>query len=220
MERSGGGHCTPVLDIQTGARSADNLKHTDNTVALFTENYDNHIMRYEKLQFRDSVVNAESDFWIGDPCYVVPDELWLPFCNNWSDYEKRHNDNPETEDLPRCYVASVEHEYTGYVWYAWSTAYGDGSYRLFVRDEHVATLGVDAGTLSAIPVGLIEHWKKTGQIGDYESQGHVVSAEHLQGELRCDEGDTNWGDMSLPTGYQDGQDEDEEECMEAGYFFR
>lgn len=156
-------------------------------------------------------MNASSAFWIGDPCYVVPDEMWGYFCDQWSSYEKKHNDNPVNEQLPRCYVASVGDEATGYTWYTWSTAYGDGTYPLFVDGKQVARLGVDAGTLSAIPVGLIESWRTTGKIGQYESHGHVVSAEHLQGELTCDQGDTSWGGMHLPTAEQE---DEEEECME------
>lgn len=194
------------------------IKQNQIVVALLTEKHDNHIMRYEKLHDRDSVINAVEDFWIGDPCYVVPDELWGPFCNNWSDYEKQHNDNPDNQDLPRCYVATVEHESTGLVWYCWSTAYGDGTYRLFIKDQEVARLGVDAGTLSAIPMPLIEHWKQTGKISKYEDLGHVVSAEHLQGELCCEGGDTFWGDMRLPTGFEEEPDH-EEDCVEEGYFF-
>ena len=173
-------------------------------------------MHYEKLNERDSVINASTDFWIGDPCYVVPDDQWDAFCDNLMKFESRD----ENKDLPRCYISRVEHEETGYVFHTWSTAYGDGSYRLMISNETVEMLGVDAGTLSVIPVGLIEHWKSKGEIGEYESHGHVVAAEHLQGELTCHEGDMYWGDVFIPTS---GTDEDEEEdpwaeCEEEGYF--
>ena len=172
-------------------------------------------MHYDKL--KDNYINAETDFWIGDPCYIVPDSHWGPLCENWSSFEKRE----ENQDLPRCYVAEVQHEPTGYVFYTWSTAYGDGSYRLMVDNKQVAMLGVDAGCLSAIPMGLIEWWKKTGDIGDYEDMGHVVSAENLQGELTCHEGDMYWGKTFLPTSGTDEEEEDDPwaECEEEGYFF-
>ena len=173
-------------------------------------------MHYEKLNEKDSVINASTDFWIGDPCYVVPDDQWTAFCDNMFAYEKRD----ENKDLPRCYISRVEHEETGYVFHTWSTAYGDGSYHLMINNDTVSTLCVDAGTLSVIPVGLIEHWKKQGEIGNYEDLGHVVKAEHLQGELTCHNGDMSWGDVLLPTS---GTDEDEEEdpwgeCEDEGFF--
>jgi hypothetical protein len=71
-----------------------------------------------------------------------------------------------------------------------------------------------------IPVGLIEHWNKTGEIGDYQSHGRVVAAEHLQGELTCHKGDMYWGDVFIPTSGTDEHEEDhEQECVEEGYFW-
>lgn len=169
-------------------------------------------MHYEKLQ--DSIVDAEDDFWFGDPCYVVPDSHWGPFCDNWQAYDKKHQDDA---DFKHHYVARVEHEPTGYVFYSWSTAYGDGTYRLFVDGNEVNKLPVDAGTLSAIPMGLIRHWKETGELGDYEDLGHVVSEENLRGELVCEGGDFYWGRVNLPTGYEQEQDDEYEECDEYSY---
>lgn len=171
-------------------------------------------MHYEKL--KDPFIDAETDFWIGDPCYVVPDSNWPHLCHNWSAYEKEQEELGN--ELPKCYVAEVQHEPTGYVFYCWSTAYGDGSYKLFVDDKEVAILGVDAGTLSAIPVGLIDYWKRNGEISDYEDLGHVVDSENLYGELICDGGDAFWGRMRLPTGWSEDHDEDEyDECCEYSF---
>ena len=171
-------------------------------------------MHYDKLQQRDSIINAATDHWVGDPCYVVPGEYWGPLCDNWQSFEKKHDDNPDNTPLPRSYIAEVQDEEVGQCFHLWSTAYGDGCYPLFVNGNKVADLGVDAGTLSVIPMSLIEHWNKQGLIGDYQSMGHVVEAEHLQGELCCDEGDFTWGALSLPTGGMMDQDEEEDPWME------
>lgn len=174
-------------------------------------------MHYDKLSDRDRDINAVVDFWIGDPCYVVPDDHWSPLCNNWQAYDEKHQDD---SDYTHHYVARVEHEPTGLCFYVWNTAYGDGCYNLYVDDKQVAKLGVDAGCLSAIPVNLIEHWKEQGIIGDYEEMGHVVSADKLQGELVTEGGDAFWGSMRLPTGGMEHSDEDDPygECEEEGYF--
>lgn len=166
-------------------------------------------MEYEKLGTKfqkDNIVNAADGtlWWFGDPCYVVPNDMWDVWCDRYIAYEKA---NP---DLPRCYIAQCHDQETGYDFYTWSTAYGDGSYRLFVKDEQVAMLGVDAGTLSAIPMTLIYHWNKTGRIGDYEEMGHVVDGKHCQGEMTMDQGDLFWGDVRLPTGGLDEEEEDDE----------
>lgn len=143
--------------------------------------------------------------WVGDPCYVVPDDMWGSWCDAYEKYEKA---NP---DLPRCYIAECEDGETDHKFYTWSTAYGDGSYRLFVNDSQIALLGVDAGTLSVIPMPLIEHWQKQGRVGDYEDMGQVVLAKHFHGEADMDGGDLFWGDVRLPTGGMD-EDEEDEEC--------
>lgn len=165
-------------------------------------------MEYERLGTRfqqDNIVNAArgTRWWFGDPCYVVPSDMWDVWCDRYVAYERAH------PDLPRSYIAQCHDEHTGLDFYTWSTAYGDGSYRLFVRDKQVAMLGVDAGTLSAIPVTLIDHWRNTGQIGDYEDMGHVIDATHCQGEMVTEGGDFFWGDVRLPTGFEDEDDEDD-----------
>ena len=65
-------------------------------------------MHYEKL--KDPFIDAETDFWIGDPCYVVPDSNWPHLCHNWSAYEKQQEELGN--ELPKCYVAEVQHEPT------------------------------------------------------------------------------------------------------------
>ena len=165
-------------------------------------------MNYTKLQ--EEYINGDDEigFWFGDPCYVVPGELWSVFCDAWQSYDKAHE---EDEDFKQHYVAETHDEETGIGFYSWSTAYGDGSYKLFVNDKCVANLGVDAGTLSAIPMKLINHWKEQGKIGDYHDLGHVVSADDLRGRIGCDGGDFYWGQVSLPTGESIREDDDEEE---------
>jgi hypothetical protein len=163
-------------------------------------------MHYDKL--KDTNIDATTDHWVGDPCYVVPDECWDALCNNWIAYDNKHQDD---EDHKHHYVAQVADEFTGICFCLWSTAYGDGTYPLFVNDNKVADLGVDAGTLSVIPMTLIEHWNRTGEIGNYQDMGTVVKAEHLRGELCCEQGDFSWGGVSLPTRHNEDEDDEEEE---------
>jgi hypothetical protein len=167
-------------------------------------------MYYDKLHQKDSVINASTDCWVGDPCYVVPDECWGELCNNWSAYDDKHEHDPEHT---HHYVAQAQDKLTGEKFHLWNTAHGDGSYPLMVNDVKVADLSVDAGTLSVIPMTLIEHWNSTGQISNYQDMGCVVKAEHLRGELICEAGDFSWGDLSLPTGDmpEDAWDDAEDE---------
>ena len=129
-------------------------------------------------------------------------------CSNWAAYDNKHQDDA---DYKPHYVAEVQDEEAGQCFHLWSTAYGDGCYPLFVNDDKVASLGVDAGTLSVIPMTLIKHWVEQGLIGSYLECGHVVDAKHLRGDMICEEGDFFWGDLSLPTGELDEDESDEAE---------
>lgn len=157
---------------------------------------------YARLEQTDNVIMKDPDgIWFGDPCYMVPDDLWDAWCNKCSSYEEQ---NP---DLPRCYVAECRSYSERHTFYTWSTAYGDGSYSLFVDGVRVASLGVDAGTLSAIPMSLIKKWHH-GVPADL-NLGHVVKDTHVGGEMIMDQGDLHWGDINLPTGGNCEEDEEE-----------
>lgn len=153
---------------------------------------------YARLEQTDNVNMKDPDgIWFGDPCYVVPDDLWDRWCDLYISYDKQH------PDLPRCYVAECTSEH--HTFYTWSTAYGDGCYPLFVDDTQVARLGVDAGTLSAIPMGLIRRWH-AGVPANLDHLGHVIRDVHVGGLMQMDQGDLTWGEVRLPTG---GVDDDE-----------
>lgn len=88
-----------------------------------------------------------------------------------------------------------------------------------MNDERVADLGVDAGTLSAIPMSLIKRWHD-GVPSDLDTLGHVIKDTHVGGEMTMDGGDLFWGDVRLPTGICiDSEDEYEEYdyCDEESY---
>ena len=69
-------------------------------------------------------------YWLGDPCYAVPESDWLPLL--------------ETCDYFNQPVGSL----AGFSVYASGTAYGDGCY----SDEHGREFGVDAGLIGLVPV--------------------------------------------------------------------
>ena len=176
-------------------------------------------MQYEKLNSPNNVdfSHDPDGVWFGDPCYVVPEEQWGHFCDVMFAYEKKHK-------LARHYIGEVTDEATGLNWYCWNTAYGDGSYHLMVNDRSVAQLGVDAGMLAVIPMRLIKHWQKQGEISNYFEHGHVLDSGICSGVLDTEDGDMYFGyNITLPTGYDANHhfedEEDEDECVPNGYFF-
>lgn len=173
-------------------------------------------MQYEKLN-HPNIIDFSHDpdgVWFGDPCYVVPNDQWGYFCDVMFAYEKQHEPGNH-------YIGEVTDEHSGFNWYCWNTAYGDGSYHLMVNHSSVAQLGVDAGMLAAIPMRLIKHWQKWGIISDCFSHGHVLEPGICTGELNTENGDMYFGQhITLPTGYdaEHNFEDEEEECVEEGYF--
>lgn len=173
-------------------------------------------MHFEYLKETDTVTSFVQDeetdgVWFGDPCYVVPEELWGYFCNQMFAFEKNNK-------MDRHYVAQVTEETFGQTFYCWSTAHGDGCYQLQLDDNCVARLGVDAGLLSAIPMSLIKRW---GTEASANNLGHVLPNIVCEGELKSDGGDM-WFEgpthtISIPTGYQDDEEDEEDYCDEESY---
>lgn len=92
-------------------------------------------------------------YYIGDPCYVIPDSKWDDFCTvmfQTSDY----------------HVV----EFEGKPLLAGSTAYGDGCY----NDQYGNQYGVDAGTLSVVPESL---WNPTMSNDQVAQMGTIVVFE-------------------------------------------
>jgi hypothetical protein len=77
-------------------------------------------------------------YWLGDPCYSVPSELWGPLL-----------DSCETFNLP---IGAVTKDGQKYQVLAFGTAYGDGCY----RDQFDNSFPVDAGLIGLTPVGLAD----------------------------------------------------------------
>ena len=77
-------------------------------------------------------------YWLGDPCYSVPSELWGPLL-----------DSCETFNLP---IGTVTKDGQTHQVLAFGTAYGDGCY----RDQFNNSFPVDAGLIGLTPVGLAD----------------------------------------------------------------
>lgn len=125
--------------------------------------------------------------WIGDPCYVVPDASWDDVCTQM--FSGRFKDC--SEYLFRSY---------GVEFFVAGTAYGDGCYPVYQNGIRIGSCGVDAGLLSAIPVELIEEWRKLdsrngepADLGVFVDVGPRPQQVRLIGESDRNGRCGNWG---------------------------
>lgn len=77
-------------------------------------------------------------YWLGDPCYSVPNDLWMPLLNSCEIFEKP--------------IGTVTKDGQKYQVLAFGTAYGDGCY----RDQFNNSFPVDAGLIGLTPAGLTD----------------------------------------------------------------
>lgn len=143
----------------------------------------------------DREISLSGKYWIGDPCYVFPDEEWQQLCKLMYPEGKA-----DFEDRDIIRVVNVN----GIHCYLFGTAYGDGSYDLKDSGEDIAELGVDAGMLSMIPIELVnaKGW------GETKWAGHVVTLKGGKKRIGVDNGDFFFGKLSINTSGDDESYED------------
>lgn len=132
-------------------------------------------MRKDELSIQ--VVVPPGKYWLGDPCYVIRDEDWLPWLEA-TNYTKEDNLLGE--------IPNTKHEAVGF-----RTRFGDGEYPVEVEDSRgysghvywneVTTLPVDAGMIGFVPFEYEPKPRLEGLVHLVEFQHHTT--------VRCDEGD-------------------------------
>jgi hypothetical protein len=96
--------------------------------------------------------------WIGDPCYVIPDEMWKSVCDQifaGTEREVNHVIKFEFRDLREAGVSGAMLDSCACRKLAFvqcGTDYGDGEY----PSDSGFCYGVDAGCLAAVPDYLID----------------------------------------------------------------
>ncbi len=75
------------------------------------------------------------------------------------------------------------------------TAYGDGVYSLKYKGKNVASLGVDAGLLSLIPIELVKSW---GNLEKAKRLGHIITMDKSF-KVKYNNGDFSWPNYRIKT---------------------
>jgi len=117
--------------------------------------------------------------WIGDPCYVIPDELWGSVCDKifaGTDHEVNQTIRFELSELREAGVPEAMLD----ICEGWplafiqcGTMYGDGAY----PSMSDFTYGVDAGCLAVVPGYLIgpDKLEKAEELGRFfEAQDYIA----------------------------------------------
>jgi len=110
-------------------------------------------------------------YWLGDPCYSVPNDLWGPLL-----------DSCETFNLP---IGTVTKDGQEYQVLAFGTFYGDGCY----TDQSGHSFPVDAGLIGLTPVGL----------ADGHPFGSTLVEFKVETECSCRNGVLRFGTFTINT---------------------
>lgn len=131
-------------------------------------------------------------YWIGDIGYLIPKDKWDDYCKIFS------------ENYVNC---------GKFIYFVTGTADGDGTYYLYKNgDRQEGELGVDGGTLSIIPFGLVKKWRVDSK---RISWGITIDVER---DFTVDFGGGNFefGDYKVITDGSDDDDDDYCECCGRG----
>lgn len=123
---------------------------------------------------------------VGDPCYAISDESWIP----WLEAAGMYEYHARGVDLD-LFVAPIITD--GPEVAAVSTVYGDGVY----YDQRGRAYGVDAGLIGAVPLeaAVKDTWAMT--------DAHLVEFTEPFAVYRDSEGVIHIGALLIPTGYED-----------------
>jgi hypothetical protein len=111
----------------------------------------------EKFEFSE-----KTRVWIGDPCYVISDQLWHEVCNQifaGTNREVNHLIKFEFRDLRKAGVSDEMLDKCAGLKLAFiqcGTEYGDGTF----DSDSGFKYGVDAGCLGAVPEYMVDPEKR------------------------------------------------------------
>jgi hypothetical protein len=99
-----------------------------------------------------SVQVPAGEYFLGDPCYAVPDELWMPLLESNNVFGVGNDDGPHSGPVGTVNGVEV---------LGFGTAYGDGVY----RDQFGNHFPVDAGMIGLTPMELVPDSERAGLEG-------------------------------------------------------
>jgi len=147
-----------------------------------------------KTKVEYTVTVPAGTYFVGDPCYAVPPEDWMPLLEQTNFFDAYHEGK-----------GSPVGEIRGLFVLGFGTKYGDGSY----EDQLGHVYGVDAGMIGLTDVRLIDPENNSTAYG-----GRIVTFERdFEASEDLDSGVLTFGHITIDT----DPDEDEEyDCWNCG----
>ena len=148
-------------------------------------------------------------YYVGDPCYAIPDEWWQDVLENTGYlglYASR-----ESMAAPVWTPYDGDRfgmwNYKGFAIGAASTKHGDGTY----KDQNGNCYGVDSGTLGAVPIEMISSEKLAWIMA--KPDGQIVKFPHPFMVSCDDDGLISIGHIHIDTDpqYEDDEYDDEDD---------
>lgn len=122
------------------------------------------------------------EYYIGDPCYVIADDNWIPLLK-------------ETN-----YLEDEEQYYKGEQIFCGGTAHGDGCY---IGSNH-KSYPVDAGLIGIIPMSVVDKKENVEDLGSLETFNKDFVVDIADGIFKFD-------NIVINTDEEDDEDYDEDE---------
>lgn len=141
-------------------------------------------------------------YYVGDPCYIIPDEMW-------DDYIAEMFDGYTSLGPVFCI------QYKQFRTFVFDTAYGDGVYPISINGVETASFGVDAGCYSLIPAQLVQEFGGNMTSGckvTFNSEAHIEIYE--KGDAFIVSADTK---LFVDTSGQDDEEEEDNDYYEDDY---
>lgn len=137
---------------------------------------------FQILEKSLKVIMPKGEYWVGDPCYFVPEGEWIPWLDA-ADYRNNKDLVAEINEFPVV---------------GFSTKYGDGVYHA----DGGALLAVDSGLIGLVPTRLAHDkyvFRERGFKHTFKSSALCFSDN---------EGNIFLGDITISTGDKDDTDFD------------
>ena len=136
----------------------------------------------------DQHIMPAGKYYVGDPCYVISNENWIPFLENVG-YFGTHTKADNGDIVVNWYEGLFSYNFR--TCFAHNTAWGDGIYQLVEDHKIINEIWVDAGVISIMPFDAIDDKERAfacGAVYEFDKPFNVqfVDGRFIIGNLKIE----------------------------------